>query len=80
MHEILSLSQFTQNERELFNRFDQKRKCGKLFNVEEFIQKFKSKQDLVEVSKEYTNYMIKTVNLLVMKIMEILTEHSSENP
>jgi len=51
-----------------------KRKYDRLFDLDEFVNKFKNKQDLFEISNFYADYMLKTINSLMLKVMEVFTQ------
>ena len=59
--------------------FDQKRKSSRLFDVDEFLNKFKNKTDLSEISQAYSLYLIKTINFLLINVMELLSGSNPEN-
>ena len=59
--------------------FDQKRKSGRLFDIDEFLNKFKNRTDLYEISEAYTVYLIKTINFLLINVMELLSGSNPEN-
>lgn len=64
---------FSQTEYDLFIVFDEKRKCDRLYDVDEFLKKFKNKTDLHEISEAYTVYLVKTLNFMLINVMELLS-------
>ena len=77
---LLKELNFSQIEYNLFVRFDQKRKCDRLYDIDEFLNKFKNKTDLHEISEAYTVYLVKTINSLLLNVMGIIAGSDAQNP